>query len=136
MAPGEMALTRMVGGEVARQGGGERADRALRRAVLDGNGVHQVFLVHAIAVAAREVDDRARAGGAHVRHDRRAHQHRALDVDVEQRVPGGGVDAVEADGVGGVDPPGGVDEDVDGAVALDHRRDELPSGTLVGEIER
>ena len=122
--------------KVARERGGEAAHRALRRAVGDGDGVHHVLLVHAVAVGAREIDDGAAAARLHVRHDGAAHEERALHIHREERIPGLRLGVGKADGVRRVDPARCVDQHVDAAVARHRVAHEGLHRTLVGDVER
>ena len=124
-----------IGREVARQRSGEAAHGALRRAVGDGDGVHHVLLVHAVAVGAREIDDGAATPRLHVRHDGAAHEEGALHVHREERIPGLRVCVGEAHRVRRVDPAGCVDQHVDAAVARHRALHEGLHRALVGDVE-
>jgi len=124
-----------LGREVAGQRGGEGAHAALGGAVGDGDRVDHVLLVDAVAVGAGEIDDRAVAGRAQVRQRRLADAEGAEQVDVEQGGERVRVGLGEAHRVGRVDPAGGVDDDVDPAVALDHVGDEGSDGGRLGHLE-
>ena len=135
MAPGEIALTRISGEKSRASEAGESPHGALCRAVPDGDRVDEVVLVESVPVGAREVDDDAAAVLAQVRLRRLADPHRPQHVDVEQLADVLDVSLLEADGVGDVDPAGGVDEHVEPAVLGDGVLDELLHAGGVRDVD-
>ena len=128
MKPGAMVLMRISGPRTRGERFGDDVDGGL------GGGVGDAGATAAVAGDGGDVDDRAFAGGAHVRRGGAAAVEDAAQVGAEDVVPdfvGDGIEVVVGDEVG---HGAVVDEDLEGAELVDGGLDEALAVGVVAEI--